>query len=630
DLKYLIIAVIILVSFALAATDGEVLDDIIDMSLEELLSTPVTTASLRAQSLTDAPSNIAVVTREMIERRGYRSLVEVLEDQAGFDFLNYEDGGGENATFVISRGIGGGLANVNLLIMVDGIPQNFINFNWATLFTFEGLFNDLDRIEIIGGPGSSLYGAQAFSGVINFITKAEHMGLYAKAGYGSNNTRDMNVHFGHKVSNKFHFSLALRKFDTDGDDGDRIDPGGYFHGNIAPYFLTQHYDPNGNYVTNYPNPRGGQPLPDGFATWADTLSFRLKVTAGNTEFGAFYWDNNRASASYISGFEYYVTGDTHRSHQRGYHAYAKNSTDFSKRFSLESTLVYRTSIIMPKTGAEYTYRFDNMVKSYSSFSNQAYLEERLSYMLNDKDNLLFGFRLMSSAKTQRAISLAQYADMYSSEVSSSWDIAASGGGLYQSKNTPTINVFEVAMYGLINNQWSEKFATSVGGRFDYSSEFGSIFNPRLSLIYKPMKQLNLKLLYGSAFRQPGIYELTSEFYGNPDLEPEKIKTYELEVNSRLSNKLNLRMNIFYSSMTDFIGFSSAPEKPSGRKYDNIAKSEVRGLSLNLNFEPIRHFMVFGNYMFTEGKALDGEWGQHSSLSVWPRHVDVLYSFGKPL
>ncbi|MCP4216026.1 MAG: TonB-dependent receptor [bacterium] len=598
------VLLLLLFLFPIGAEEGD-LENVADMTFEELLNVEVVSASLKAEKLTDAPSNIMVITKEMMENRGYRSFVEIAEDIPGFDFLIYEDGAGEFSTFAISRGIGGDPGASKILVMVDGIPQNFINVNWSTLWTFANLLHDLDRIEIIQGPGSATYGAQAYGGTIHFISKSRFQGMYAKIEYGSNNSRDIKFHFGKKVGEDFYFSAAGRLYHSDGDGGtDRYDPGGYFHGNIAPYTLTQHYDPEGNYATDYPNPIGGQAIPDGFNNWVDALSLRIKLSFKNSELGFFYWDDDRASSSYIAGHEYYLTDPDHKSHQRGYHAYLKNSWDITHQLSLESNVVYRASMALPDTSAQYTFRFEGMAKAFYSFSNQSYVEERLNLNLKNNSNILLGVRLMASIKPARTVTLNSNGDPNNSTAASSWDIAVAGGGLNKTKDVAHINVLESATYALWNQNISASLSTSIGARFDNSTEFGSTLNPRLAVIYKPTDNWTIKGLYGSAFRQPSIFELMDflpEGETLNDVSPEKIKTFEVEVNSRLDGNLNLRTNFFYSILSDEIRLVPEPSVYYGVRYANSGKLWVRGVSVVGDFSPVKDLRIYANYIFTQGK-----------------------------
>jgi len=515
-------------------------DEFLNLSLEELMQINVISASLKKEDIDLAPSNITVITKKMIDERGYQTLVEVCEDIPGFDFLIFEDGGGEYPTFNMNRGVGT-LGNEKILVMVDGIIQNNISFNWSFLWTYENMFNDIERIEIIEGPGSSIYGAQAYSGVIHFITRSDFDGIEAKVSYGSNFTRVLDLYAGKQFENDINLSFAIHKYDSDGDGGkDRYDPGNYFHNLLYPETILADYDENGNYVENIPNPIGGEKIPDGFNNENNSFSLRSKLKVKNTEIGVFFWNMNRGSGSYLA--------------------------KFNDKLSLQSNIIFRGTHILPKTGFRYNYKFPNMTKNYVAYSYQAYIEERLSYNFSEKTDFLFGIKNMISAKTPRVVSLGYFPDN-TTHTESSWNIANKGEGINVSENFPIFNVNEIAIYGL----W--------------------IFG--------------IKLLYGTAFRQPSISELNSEFRGNKNLTPEKISTYELELNSKIiNNKMKLRTNIFYTEMTDFIGKITDNNMPSGERFENKDKSFVRGLSFDLSFLINKNISLFSNYMLMQGKIAD--------------------------
>ncbi len=583
-----------------------------DLSLNDLMNVEVISASLHEQKMTEAPSNIIVITKGMIERRGYQNLVEVCQDIPGFDFATYEDGGGEFPVHNYNRGIGGITGSPRTLIMIDGIVQNFINFGWSTLWTDEQMLIDVERIEIIQGPGSVTYGSNAYSGVINIITNKGFEGLKAKVWYGQHNSKAFDLHYGVRVKDKdINLSLALRRYTSDGDGGkDRYDPGNYFHNIVAPDFLTQHYYDNDTYVTNVPNPEAGQPIPDGFNTSKNDTSLRLRFSLGKGEIGFFYWDRKDGLGSYDTGFEYYANDPDklYQAHTRGYHIYGKYIWDISERLKLDSTVIYRTTVQMPDTGFEYTYKFLGMEKTYNTFNFQGLIEEQLHYEINNDNHFVASFRFMTSLKTAQIVSLNQVQDQYSSSTNSSYDIAANGGGLGKPKSADTLNAVDLA--GLLlweRNFADKKFRSSIGIRFDHSSEYGSVFNPRFGVIFTPKKQWALKILYGTAFRQPSLFELKDEFRGNPDLEPEKITTYEIENNLKLSDRINLRVNFFYSQLKDAILL--VEESPGSEIHINTPKLHVRGFSVIGDFQPISNLYIYSNYIFTQGKGKGEDWGQ---------------------
>jgi len=592
-------------------------NDPCEASLKESLKGDLISSSLDKQIMTEASSNITVITREMIERRGYQNLVDICQDIPGFDFATFEDGGGEYPIHSINRGIGGDPGNAKILIIIDGVVQNFISFNWSLLWTNEQILHDVERIEIIQGPGSLILGANAYSGIIHVFTRKHYEGLHAKVWYGQHNTRALDFQYGAKIK-KTHFSLAFRKFISDGDGGvDRFDPGNYFHNIVAPSFQSSFYDANGDYIENTANPTAGQAVPDGFNTSKDDTAVRLKLSIENGEIGFFFWDKKDGLGSYVPGYEYYTNDPNklYQAHHRGYHVYGKHDLNFSSKLSLKSTLIYRITQQMPDTGFVYTYKFNTMAKTYHSFNSQGSVEERLYFTLDNSNRFIGGFRLMTSLKMPQIVSLNQIQDQYSSTTISSYNQAARGECLYQSESVTTLNTKEYAAYLLWDSKFSKHFSSSIGMRYDHSSEYGSTLNPHLGFIVKPVEKWNLKLLYGSAFRQPGIFELTDEWRKNPDLEPEKIGTYEIENNLSLTEQFNIKANIFYSVLSDFIAVVSDPNRPGGQRYDNIGRAWVRGLSFAGDFYPFENLYLYANYIYTQGKEKEGGWKEIDNIAL---------------
>ncbi|MCK4762914.1 MAG: TonB-dependent receptor [Candidatus Aminicenantes bacterium] len=610
---YLLCTFLVFIGFTNFAFPGKKDEAVKDLSLESQMNVEVTSASLYKQKMIEATSNIIVITKEVIEKRGYRNLVEICQDIPGFDFATYEDGGGEFPAHNYNRGIGGINGSPRTLVMIDGIEQNFINFGWSTLWTNENLLIDVKQIEIIQGPGSVTYGSNAYAGVINIITEKDHEGFQGKVWYGQHNSRALDFFYGLKLKNNMNFSAAFHKYISDGDGGkNRYDPGNFFHNNVAPGFLTQHYFDNDTYVTDIPNPLAGQPIPDGFNTSKDDTSFRLRFSLGKGEIGFFYWDRNDGLGSYNTGFQYYAnhTDKIYQAHTRGYHIYGKHTWDISDKLELESTVIYRTTMQMPDTGFQYTYKFLDMAKTYNTFNFQGFIKETLHLKLNESNHIVGSFRFMTSLKTAQIVSLDQVQDEYSSSTKSSYDIAAAGGGLGQSKSADTLNSLEYAGVILWEKHFAQKkFRSSIGIRFDHSTEYGTMVSPRFGLIFNPQEEWTLKLLYGTAFRQPSLFELRDEFRGNPELTPEKIDTYEIENHIKLMNdRIHLKANLFYSLLKDAIMLGEVPGIPGEEKHFNTDEYHVRGFSIMGNIQTLHNLYVYTDYIYTEGKNQNADWG----------------------
>lgn len=139
-------------------------DDVLSMSLTDLMSVKVITASKTQQSINEVPSTVHVITADQIKDRGYFTLEEALSDLPGFQFRNIL---GFNS-YVFLRGAPS--QNNLILLMVDGVQINELNSGG---FYAGGQFimSDIDQIEVVYGPASALYGTNAVSGIVNIITK---------------------------------------------------------------------------------------------------------------------------------------------------------------------------------------------------------------------------------------------------------------------------------------------------------------------------------------------------------------------------------------------------------------------------------------------------------------------------
>ncbi len=617
-----------LITFLSQTAQGDT-PDFLELSLAELSKVKVVSSTLREIDIIDAPSNVFVITKEMIDRRGYRNLVDVLQDLPGFDFGMYHESG-ESTTDSVVRGLGEKDGdNPKLLMLVDDVPQNNISLNATLLLSHEQQLQDVERIEVIQGPGSAIYGAQAYAGIIHIITQKKFTGSNVDVLLGEDKTREVNFHYGKAIRDDVFFSFAMKKFDTEGDDGSgRADPGGYFHGNIAPFTLTQHYDEAGSYQENVLNPRGGQSIAAGYNNRFDTISLRSKLNTRNNEVELFYWDDQHGMSSSLPGFEYYTTSSQFNAHRRGYHLYVKNNWDLTDKLSLNSMATYRATLVMPDSAFTYTYRFDGLAKSASSSSDQLFVEERLDYQYSDSGNVLLGFRSMTSSKGEYFYSLGDIQNIDSNIAESSWDIAVAGDGLFQEKAIQQIRVFENAFYGLWNQNWNEQLTSLIGIRYDESEEFGEVITPRLTGVYKPSDSWVLKLLTGSAFRQPNFSELYIEGFANNNLSPETVDTSELEVNY-LVGRLHLRTNAFYSEEQDAIVLvqNSNPDPTSFTNliFDNSSGSTLtRGISLvaNYGFDNIE---LYSNYMFTQGKR-DGDWDDIERVATHKLNAGISWLF----
>ncbi len=206
------------------------------LTLEELMNVKVITASGYLQKTSDAPATIQVITAKQISERGYEELSDALRDIPGIDMIHLN---GYAPTLIYFRGMYGA-ENLRALMMIDGIVENNIIGSNDMAGPAYNLHN-VERIEIVWGPASVLYGANAFGGVINIITKRgrDINGVVAEKGFGSFNTSLDKIHMGAATS-KFEIALSGSLYSTDGPRFSNRDP------NYSASYVDKAYSLNGS------------------------------------------------------------------------------------------------------------------------------------------------------------------------------------------------------------------------------------------------------------------------------------------------------------------------------------------------------------------------------------------------
>ncbi len=590
----------------LAQIEPSKIDQLLSLSIAELLNVEVTTASLRPEKASEAPASMLVVTRSMIERRGYRTFFDVARDLPQFDLLDTDTGGQAAHTRTSFRGLSDNTQR-KLLVLVDGVPQNNINALGSTNWSYESMLPDLDRIEIIQGPGSVLYGAQAYAGVIHFITRDQFKGVQIRPYYGSHHSRGFDLYVGHTHSNDLEYSFSFLSHETEGDDGDRYDPGRFWHGLRDYATLSFDYDAEGNFSTLVPNPSAGAFLGEGFETWQNTISSRGKVRWKRWLLSGYYWSTKEGLGPAAPGYRALTRSPDYERSLSGYYLSLDHRWSPANNLSLNSRAVYRVTDNPRLTSMDELYRFRGETFIVSQYGEQYYIEEQLDVQIDEHQHILFGLKGARSVKAPVLQTLGGEYERYST--TSSFLIAASGGGLDQPQKVDKFYIDERALYALWNKRLNEALLLSLGQRYDHSDDYGSVTNPRASVIYRPFgDRLSVKLLYGTAFREPGYTEITGSPIQNPHLKPEDISTYELDVSSQYRSDLFLRGSLFYSKADNLIVLSPNADAPLGIRFENALSKRYRGINWEAEYQPIDTVSISMNYAYLEDQDEGGGWG----------------------
>ena len=557
--------------------------DLTELSLRELMEVKIDTvysASKRLQQTTEAPSSVSIVTAEEIKKYGHRTLADVLRSIRGL-YLTYD----RNYDYLGIRGFSRpGDYNTRMLLLINGHRLNDNIYDSASIGTDFILDVDLiDRVEVVRGPTSSLYGNNAFFGVINVITKspAQMSGVEAAAAAGSFDAFTGRVSYGATTKNGVGLLLSGTFFSSEGP---------------AKLFYPIFRDPAHNFgVAEH---RDG----DEFASMFGTLSFRDFTLTGAYQTR----EKQIPTAAFGSVFNdpHTHTVDRPAFVELNYRHAFDDSTELNARVSYDH---YRAQ-------ANYPYDYfgrgnpGDIVLNHDDVTGEWLTTEiQASRALLDRIKLTLGVEYRNNLRQDQI----------------NFDVAPFLEYLHDKRSSEIVSLFTQGEIALRTN-----LLLSLGARLDHSDNVWDSANPRVGLIYTPWTQTTLKLLYGQAFRAPNSYETL--FWGKsvlptPDLVPEKIRTYEFVWEQVLPAELRLSASAYYYSLDDLITQRSAPGldtiAPSGDTlyFDNVAKVLARGLELGLE----RHSPggVMGRISYSVQRSRDTDAGM--DLSNSPKHLAKL-------
>ncbi len=527
--RVLVLTLFAAVRIASAADEGS---HLLNLSLEELGSIKVDTvfaASKFSEKVTDAPSSVSIVTRREIQQFGYRTLADIIRATPGFD-ITYD----RNYTYTGVRGFNRfGDYGSKVLLLIDGHRMNDIVYDSVPVGT-EGLLDvDLiERVEFIRGPGSALYGSNAFFGVLSVTTRrgADVHGTEVAGSYGSFDARSGRVTFGRKFANGIDLLLSGSGYATDGD---------------ADLYFPEFDTPETN--------RGIAYRRDGDRAW--------------NFLGSLSWRDFTLRGGYVSREKDVPTA-----------SYGSNFND------LNSTLDTRGFVELAfthTTANGWTY---NARASYDTYHYQGYgdypLEDGGQYRNDDSaDARWWGFEANASHQFFNRFRLS-----FGVEYRRSLDLTQLNFDV-----DPRFVYADVAgeqeVFGAYadGNLEITKWLKLVGGvRYDRYNSFGDTVNPRFGAIVQPWKSTTFKLLYGEAFRAPNTYELSYAGFGqraNPDLQPEKIRTTELVVEHYFDAHWRASASLFQN---DIVALVTTREDANGDLVSiNGGDARVRGAEVEV-------------------------------------------------
>ena len=574
----------------------------------------VATVSKTGESLRETPATVVVVRAEEIEERGYLDLEQALHDLPGFDISR---GNGETYSTFYQRGFRSN-DNDRILLLVDGVEQNDLTTSIADLSRQYPVSN-VDRIEVVYGPASTIYGANAYSGVINIITKppeafippGRRFGALVQAAGGSFGTRYTDLAFaGQDRSGSVAWSVTGRLFRSDemdlsGFPGRRYDfaavpykdllrlaGGGAqdFCGSFGrPFYcgedlsgaeplITVGYDAAGNAQAVNLTDAGerlarrfdealGLRFSDPTEDWSLYAKLRLtNLTIGLQAWGLeegvapWYNGNNRAPARWAP---------EHKS------LFVKYGRSLGKNLSLNLFTRYRQTDLDSQRSERSGEILD--------YANGALTLEDLVNGCGDSlhcpssiHRLAAPGRLATQAAAEltmvyaprRQFTLVSGLDLRKGSIQTRERIVDPSAGHTPSEEfvDQLVDHTDLGFYAQASYKPLPNLSLVAGGRIDYNEAssrefpnagFGTLFTPRLAVIYLP-RRYALKLIYSEAFKDPSDFEKFAPEKGdlaNPDLRPERTRSLEISAGWQRDDGTSLELAAYHTRFEDLVSMS---------------------------------------------------------------------------
>lgn len=560
--KFNIIQLIIIISIHISPQIiySQNLQDIKNLSLEELLEIKVTVATGYEESLLNSPASITVITAKDIKNRGYTYITEIFPDLISMDITNL--GGPGHISVFRQRGFRS--SNLQTLFLVNGKRQNLL---WSNVQPYGRHFAtaNIERIEILNGPASVVYGADAVTGVINIITKK---GKDLKVGEVDASVTFLNGSFGtsnietYSIGNTGLFQYSFSANFSKSDEPDFSDRWGFLDNNIY----------NDKKI------------------WGPILDFEIN----NKNFGEYHSPTNNYNLMGDIAYKNINLGFINWHRQDGYGPfYPADRVQNNSKWNTLSKYYYidyksnENNNLISKSELSYrsTNRFGEWAEAIADWNPGMSDFSYISLSSWNLINKVWKFKHNVNYEYNDNNFTAEFV-YKKKELTKNWDVPGYWGGFSSTGNSsdpgpygfgagvghssdsvyiksaspvspmPSDNLVNMYEYGsFINYKYDNQNNIFNGGiRYDNNSIYGETFNPRITFIRKLDNNTSIKIMYGEAFLAPSPEFLWGGFNGrraNLDLKPEKLRNIEGIIIKKSSNILH-ETSLFYSNYTNVI------------------------------------------------------------------------------
>ncbi|MFO7829044.1 MAG: TonB-dependent receptor [Bacteroidales bacterium] len=526
-----------------------------NLSLEDLMDIEIVSAVRQNQNIIDAPSIVSVITANQIKERGYTSVSEALNSVAGLDVLtdHFQPNMG-------IRGINGGVRSYSRLVkvMIDGqnvaFRPNSDNYLGLSLIPVEAI----DKIEIIRGPNSAIYGKNAFLGVINIITKS-----------GNHLNHNSVSHFLGNTGNKssFGFSTAIGGTNKNFDFLFSSTYAQFDHSGLSPKNI-----PGQDIYSHDDMSQKNESAP---------MSVYLKMNYETEKLGKLTFDMANQNVNSHAEFADWGTL-THNNRISLFNAYERlqYSRKLFENFSADFSFAHSFGKPLDKEILDNDNDPTEWIERELSYNSYDFTSN-FSYFFDDLNIVSLGIDFTSD--------IHEHQKFYT--VNSSGLRSLNPGGSEGEKNFNNLGIFLQMILNpaeFFSLSFMEDLTLTAGYRYDFHNIYNNVLTYRFAAVYHLTNDLSTKLMYGTSFNAPSSTQLYTNyispggFVGNPDLKPEKAKTLEWAFMGKLTKKISFNANVFYTDIEDKIEYLLPYGQVSNITAGNISNIHSGGLEAEIN------------------------------------------------
>lgn len=573
---------------AYAAQDAEMLDDV------------VVTATKTAKIASEAPATVSVVTAKQIENKNAHRIEEALAGAPGVFIRGL---GGEQPSNYLNqitlRGIPG---YYRTGILVDGVSINNAFSGGVNMSVVP--IDDIQQIEVVPGPFSSLYGGAGMSGVVNIITKApEKREISIKGDAGNHNFMSLDLGYRDKLSDTLGISLSYGRKESDG-------------------YVSE-------YVTKTPSGAAGTAV----TGWQKTTTSTGTTTYIIGDKGKEAWEQDNYGAKFFLKLSpvsklilatSYLTSRNKDGQGNTYLTaasvpFTNGIASIDGKGSVASSTVRATDFLKTTNGEDltrYAATYETLLadnfklKANLSYQNNEYWytsitasptnisgpgklsdipakkidgEVQVSFPVASNQYLVVGASVNDSTLNKKVYSLANWREKDSTGTVSDWADGNSQTMAAYIQDEIAISDKLTVYGGARYDRWSTDGTININTILsNYASRTSSAVNPKASAVYKLDQGTIIKGAIGKAFRAPNLSDMYSTYgtttvnWSNPDLKPEKVTTAEIGAEHEFNTGTLLRATYYRSDISDLIYSSTTG---ANRYKFNAGTAETEGIDL---------------------------------------------------